>query len=63
MVGDILQLGTVVVSIVFFILYCRHIFTIYNETDMRYYTQGDFTIFLYNLPECLDMPEDLKGKK
>jgi len=50
MISDLLDLGLVVISMVFFFFYKKYQFKIYNEIDRRYYTQDDFTLFLENIP-------------
>lgn len=47
---DLLCLIVVIGSIIFFILYRKIQYTIYDKIDAEHQTQDDYTIFVENIP-------------
>lgn len=50
---DVLNIVTVVLSIVFFTIYRKYQYTIYCLADMSNHTQADYTIFAERIPIIL----------
>lgn len=54
---DILNLVTIILSIIFFSFYRKRQYEIYDSIDANFQTQDDYTLFVEGIP-ILDLPAD-----
>ena len=59
---DILNLATVVVSILFFFFYRKYQYGIYSLLDSNAHTQDDYTLFVENIPVFMAVETTQSGK-
>lgn len=62
MIVDILNLVTVVFSIIYFLVYHKYQSQIYSLLDSSAHTQDDYTVFVQNIPVYMAVSKNNKGQ-